>query len=379
MGFVAPELHDLTPVGSVYATDMWSIGEITFQMATKRPTFPSLGLLVRYIDGTAEFPSNTLGSFSISGLSFVQSLMKAKPFDRLVAGLALKHEWLTGNDCSPISPTVSHMSGSFGSATSSTTSSLVSSRRQYAAWSTTGSNGTTAIPEEPSLDDEPELAASSSLPDLAQLDLEDENTLPPTSINIPRQSLGMSSSRIFRTGQGKLVCTALSSDGTRMATSGSDGSIKIWDVSQALVLESFNQERSLVATGLAFSPMDNILVCSCNAGIFAWYDHNKHEIRPTRRWPETNRDLRRLTFSPDGSMLAAICKEDGVIRIWDYPNGTLRHSISTGEPNVNYQSITFSPDSKLLATGLPDFNHRPTLHVWNTVTGRSMFVVDGIV
>lgn len=94
-GFIAPELYGFVNPGSPYSTDIWSFGEIIFQMLTKKPVFKPICQLSSYIRHPETFPSTALSDagVSASGIDFIQSLMKPKPDDRLTTEAALGHMW----------------------------------------------------------------------------------------------------------------------------------------------------------------------------------------------------------------------------------------------------------------------------------------------
>src|ERR1700743_108806 len=73
LGFIAPELHGLTPAGTPFAADMWPVGEISFQLMTKQPVFKSIGLLATYTTQGHTFPSTDLLAHNVStpGRNFI--------------------------------------------------------------------------------------------------------------------------------------------------------------------------------------------------------------------------------------------------------------------------------------------------------------------
>ncbi|KIW24675.1 uncharacterized protein PV07_10377 [Cladophialophora immunda] len=75
MGFIAPDLHGFTRPGTPFAADMWSLGEITFQLTTKQPVFQNLAMFASYAtEATQSFPSTAVlcsQNISISGQGFV--------------------------------------------------------------------------------------------------------------------------------------------------------------------------------------------------------------------------------------------------------------------------------------------------------------------
>jgi serine/threonine protein kinase len=100
VSYMAPELFGHEPGGSLElnykAADMWSLGEMVYRMLTKTATFPSHGALFRYLARPDLFPSQQLAKHSASELvgSFIRSLMKPSPDERLHSDRALDHDWI---------------------------------------------------------------------------------------------------------------------------------------------------------------------------------------------------------------------------------------------------------------------------------------------
>lgn len=105
MGFIAPELHGFTSRTTDYAPDMWALGEITFQMLTKKPAFQNLGLLARYVHDANLFPQHDLHEHNVPDqvIGFIRSTMRTLPVDRYTADQGLKHPWIS--TFAPESPT----------------------------------------------------------------------------------------------------------------------------------------------------------------------------------------------------------------------------------------------------------------------------------
>jgi serine/threonine protein kinase len=106
--FMAPELLGLTTTYSTnpYAADMWSLGEIAFQMLTQQPSFPQLSQLILYVQGSQPFPSTLLARYGVSngGQNFISSTMLQSPDNRLNAIQAWNHEWMEQYKSSRLSP-----------------------------------------------------------------------------------------------------------------------------------------------------------------------------------------------------------------------------------------------------------------------------------
>ena len=109
--YMAPELLGFFESGgqpgsrNAQAADVWALGEITFQMLTKEPTFKNFILLSTYVQTPSTFPSAVLRDHDVSevGIDFIKSIMQPKPEERETTDEALFEAWME--------PYNSHVSG----------------------------------------------------------------------------------------------------------------------------------------------------------------------------------------------------------------------------------------------------------------------------
>ena len=102
MRYMAPELFGFvrsdteSSSSRAQAADMWALGEIAFQMLTKRPTFEDLRLLSNFVQTPNIFPDKVLHDHNVSdaGISFITKIMQPKPEDRQIAAKALHDPWM---------------------------------------------------------------------------------------------------------------------------------------------------------------------------------------------------------------------------------------------------------------------------------------------
>lgn len=106
--FMAPELKGMLSQENVErndcAADIWSLGEITYQLLTAKPTFANFSLLYGYVQGAQSFPDTVLDSRGITsiGQDFIRSMMSISPETRVTALHALGHNWLHHCQAEPI-------------------------------------------------------------------------------------------------------------------------------------------------------------------------------------------------------------------------------------------------------------------------------------
>ncbi|KAI1462829.1 kinase-like domain-containing protein [Annulohypoxylon moriforme] len=99
-GFMPPEL--ISGIGEdvrnadPFLADIWCLGETAFQILTGKGTFDNNVGLLNYWNGHSSFPSEPLKRARVSSraISFLQSIMTARPLGRLNAKQAIRHRWM---------------------------------------------------------------------------------------------------------------------------------------------------------------------------------------------------------------------------------------------------------------------------------------------
>ncbi|KAH7113996.1 kinase-like domain-containing protein [Dactylonectria estremocensis] len=102
--FMSPERHgfydDIVPEkADPYATDMWCLGETTFQMLCDEPTFGSGDKLRQYARDLVDFPTDSLRRVMVDeqAIDFLMLVMRSHPTRRLTCLEAREHVWMKLN------------------------------------------------------------------------------------------------------------------------------------------------------------------------------------------------------------------------------------------------------------------------------------------
>jgi molecular chaperone DnaK len=134
-------------------------------------------------------------------------------------------------------------------------------------------------------------------------------------------------------------CMAFSPDGQRLVTAG-DTRIRMWDAVTSNPIAEWRPKQA--AAALAFSPDGRMLCTGAGGSIVAWESVGGQHLVV---WQNNSGVATDLTFSPDGTRVAAACGRNGAL-IWDAATG--EELASAGHDEV-VNGVAFSPDGRSLA------------------------------
>ena len=174
-----------------------------------------------------------------------------------------------------------------------------------------------------------------------------------------------------------VLTVAFSPGGHYLASGGSDGTVRGWNVRSGTLFETIVGHGGSVRS-VRFSPDESTLA---SAG----------EDKLIRLWDVWNADLKRtlvghsepvhtVAFSPDGLTIASGSR-DGAIMLWDVRSGNKLHTLEGHEEPV--RSVAFSPDGLTLASAggphsvNPRLSRFGELKLWDTHTGEQVRTLEG--
>lgn len=180
--------------------------------------------------------------------------------------------------------------------------------------------------------------------------------------------------------QPTIYTLAWSPEGLRIASAGDGTKIYVWNAATGQTLSIYQGHSGLLSNvfDVTWSPDGKQIASACSA---ASIDKTIHlwDVNTARTVAQYNAahyglmpnfSVLALTWSPDGSRIAAACG-DGTIRIW---STSTQHCIARYQTHSNMLvDIAWSPDSKWIASA----HTARVAHVWNAFTGEKVSTYHG--
>nr|WP_249731943.1 TIR domain-containing protein [Roseococcus sp. SDR] len=166
---------------------------------------------------------------------------------------------------------------------------------------------------------------------------------------------------------GPVLACAFAPDGTRLASAGDDGTLRIWDVRSGSRLLTLHGHLDWVLA-CAFAPDGTRLASAGSGGTLRIWDAHSGVALLTLRGNEGM--ARGCAFAPDGTRLAS-AGDDGTLRIWDAQSGGELLTLRGHEDGV--LACAFAPDGTRLASA----GHDGTLQIWDAQSGAELLTLRG--
>lgn len=152
-----------------------------------------------------------------------------------------------------------------------------------------------------------------------------------------------------------------SADGTRFATAGYNGHVKIIDAKTGAEQADFTIDPARISA-LAWNPNGKEIAASNEYGKLYFFDTSTGKV--SRSFEASSTWVQDIEYSPDGKRLATAGRQDHQVRIWDLATGTRLHNFTAHQNNV--MDVSWSGDGKFVATAALDH----TAHLYDSVSGQ---------
>lgn len=164
-----------------------------------------------------------------------------------------------------------------------------------------------------------------------------------------------------------LLSIAWSPNSLLVATSGEDGSARVWDAQTSRMLHLLSGHTGFVGS-VCFSPDGaSLLTASQDGTVRVWSAASGNVINIIQGH---NARVRSACFSPCGTNILT-ASEDGTARIWQAQTGQQRR-ILQGHDDILIGSA-YSPDGETVATTSADF----TARIWDVESGQCLKILRG--
>jgi len=184
------------------------------------------------------------------------------------------------------------------------------------------------------------------------------------------QTLGTEVSNVGNRDTAEIWSVAFSPNGSLLASGSIDGVVQIWQVSNGFLLHTIKGHKDAIPS-VTFSPDGGILASgSWDTTVKLWRVSDGTLLSTLAG--HTN-DVMDVRFSPDGSMLASGSR-DSTIRLWRVIDGSLLQIFSENTDWV--EDIDFSPDSKLLASATTTGPGDGVVKLWRVSDGLLQRILE---
>lgn len=174
--------------------------------------------------------------------------------------------------------------------------------------------------------------------------------------------------RMLEGHPGIINALAFSTDGTSLASGGSDRVIRFWDSRSGSISASLHgHQRSINA--LAFNPQGSIIASSSQDRTMKVWDVKSGALLHTIDVSDNGIwGVNAMSFSPDGKSFVS-GGHNGSLKVWGAALWKAERSLLIDNDEVGKSmSVVFSPDGKQILSGHED----GTVRLWDVRTGRSL-------
>jgi WD40 repeat protein len=183
--------------------------------------------------------------------------------------------------------------------------------------------------------------------------------------------------RIWRVADGQclLTCTGhtnwvravrFSPDGRYLLSTSDDLTMKLWDLEDGICLRTIGS--GIYHITVCFAPTGRTIVSGSTDGQIYCWDVVSGDL--LKSWKVHEHWVMRVNFHPQGERLVT-ASADSTVKIWEYGTGESLHTL-TGHENW-VMNVVYSPDGNQLVSSGMDSNVR----IWDANTGARLHLLQG--
>ena len=151
----------------------------------------------------------------------------------------------------------------------------------------------------------------------------------------------------FPSHKGAVGTLAYYPDGSRILSGYWDdaGTAKVWDATTGTELLAIRAEQGTICGNIALSHDGRLIATGTWLGsIILWDAETGREVK---KWPaHTTGNVQQISFSPNDRHIASVSRGDSAVKVWDTATGT---ELITLLPQQDVYDVTFSPDGSTIA------------------------------
>jgi WD40 repeat protein len=163
---------------------------------------------------------------------------------------------------------------------------------------------------------------------------------------------------------GDAIAVAFEPHGEAVATAGLDGLAKVWNISPGGELFSASPGTDILQT-VTFSKDGRRIATGSTGGVAAIWDNSGAELH---RLVGHLASIADVGFNPAVNRVAT-ASEDKTVKVWDVTSGKMLQTLSG---SAKFSSVAFSSDGTILAAGGDDGR----VILWDAQTGRQLSILD---
>lgn len=166
-----------------------------------------------------------------------------------------------------------------------------------------------------------------------------------------------------------VFAVAMHPAGSIVASSSTDGRVKLWDVERGVVVEQLERRAHGVAT-LAFNRDGTLLACGSLEGLIELWEMSATGALRSVGLLEGHQWLVSAVSFGSQKLLASAAY-GGQVKLWDAQRGQLLRTVQGYSQLAT--ALAFSPDGRLLANG----DDKGVVRLWDVGSDRCLFAVQG--